>query len=240
MPDKASQTLAKIVSKAKTLVDEKQDKAIAQIKKKLLGVEYKILTPSTIGSKLTGYLYTTPYQFGMNARSIGTSETNRIGSKFRDMFLKMNVQIRAVSDMGEKGTTRILIVLFKQNNGATTIPLDGSHSADTYAQGLFNNYTVGSTTQMNTEFLFNETIEWANRFKVIYDKSFTLNTAADGLVKTLKIRRKLDYTVDYSNDNDGDMEDVAKNGLYFIALTDAVASGNQILSWDYMIKGRDM
>ncbi|AXH74247.1 MAG: hypothetical protein [Cressdnaviricota sp.] len=226
------------VTMGKKSIDAIQSKDIAILKKKVKSIKPKVLTPAAVIAN-SSIIYSSPYILGLNPLSLGTGETNRVGSKAKMEYLKMGLAFQSTADLGNKGSVRVLIVQQKQNRGNTTVLLDGSHSADTYGLGLFNNYASGSSAYNNTNWLFNETIDFSNLYKIIYDTNFYLDVGTHGLTHVIKINKKLGFVTDYSYDNDGDMEDILYNGLYLIVLVDSINASVISLRTDYMLTFTD-
>lgn len=166
----------------------------------------------------------------INGITLGTQQGQRVGNRIR---LKRAVGRVNFSQSGAAATlapnsVRLLVVLDKQPNGA----------APSYTQ-LFTNTTAGE------EYLSAINVDGEKRYKVLYDKLFTLqvhggstNTPEE---KTVRINIPLHKVITVYNGTGSTVAAVNTNALHFMYLSDtsSAAANPVVISAQWEIRYED-
>jgi len=136
----------------------------------------------------------------LNGLVPGTGATERIGQKITIRSLELRAYNYVTPATGEDQLHRMLIVLDRQTNAAALTIAGVLQSANVYSPRNLQN---------------------RKRFKILYDKMFNLNAAAEpGSRRALKMYMKLRRPIiaDYNTGNAGTVADIVTNSLYLINL----------------------
>lgn len=223
-------------------VDSMQNKAITnlsnRIKKIGSAIELKILqnyqssynNPNTLLTTTWNYL--NPVNYLLNGSIQGSSNVTRNGDKIRMTSMHVSGQIYQTSGgtvLGINTPVRIVIFIYKRPRGTSpVITQSGSTSGST---ALFYNVGGGAPTTYQ-QYDVGVNTSMYESYKILYDKVYKLKTDVGALTPStdaptsvnpyinFNIKKKLNYTADYSRSNSGTYLDIEANAVYILFITD--------------------
>lgn len=153
----------------------------------------------------------------MNAMPQGDNEVNfRQGDKAKFGYLNMNIEFFRTNTVA-RGPTFVRVLLIREKT---------SLGSDLALAQYFNATTpqIGDIRNIDTRD--------HNRFVTYYDKTFQLGGWITSTVSTalynqgasskkhINIKKKLNFTTDYSRGTGGTISDIDTNGLFLVCITD--------------------
>jgi len=171
----------------------------------------------------------------LNAMAQGDGAQTRDGRRviMHSVHVKARVLYRATQDTAvSSGTVRFALVLDSQTNGAQL-----------NAEDVFEDPATGIDTNAFRK------IEWGQRFKVLADKTLSLEPKGMGLLTTttlwstgalrqIKINKKLGIPVNYSGTT-GVIGSVADYSLHVLCWVDSTVQGSLTLTYAARIRFTD-
>jgi len=211
----------KAVPFANKKVDANQNKRIEGLEKKFKKLD-KEIESKTIDKSTNAIMNSEGTSlFLLNNLAQGTTSGTRVGDEIRMTSMQIRGWIQPISSELGVHLDRLLIVLDKQSNGAAPVLANVLKSVSTTVIDPYNKAYV------------------PERFKILYDKTWTLNPKAvsvfnpsDGITsayapftipfkKTILLNKKADYGL--SNNNN--ITDISSGSIYaFLLSTEADAS----------------
>lgn len=157
-----------------------------------------------IDTAVFGTITTTATVFPLTAISQGDTDTSRTGDKvtLKSFLMRLNITPNATAGIN---FLRILALIDKQNNAV----------APTAAQILQNSTTTYSP--LNDD--------WGKRFKVFYDRTFTVDTDATGGQVEKTYRKLRNVVIEYPGT--GTVPNT--NGVYILMLADQPTDGPAVI-----------
>lgn len=181
---------------AKTVKEWELTRLRKQVKRMMPKPEWKYADIITTGTTIT----TTATITNLIPLAQGSSDDDRQGDKvtWRSLFHRMSVTPNATAGVN---FLRVMIIQDKQNNG--TAP------------------TAAQIFQTSTNYLSPLNDDFGKRFKVLFDRTYTVDTDANG-AQVDKIYRKLRIVTEYA----GAGSVVPNtNGIYLVQLSDQATNG---------------
>lgn len=164
----------------------------------LINVEYKYLDVTAGSQNMTG----TPTIVLLNGCQTGDTATTRDGQS----ILLKSIYCQFMVYMDPSSTTynivRFMLVLDTQPNATVMSAAD-----------LFQNNTSGTNVVSPIN------INYGKRFKVLYDKRFSLN-ATQIREKVWKYFKRLKFHTKFNTGNAGTIADITSNALYLVFVND--------------------
>lgn len=233
---KGKKVSAKNIPRTGNKVDRAQTKVIQSLESKVKKIlpELKVLAPTSYTAK-SSVTIASPENRCINPLTLGTGAFQRVGGKVRFVRLVGKYQIRDTAGLGSTSSTRVMIVVQKRNNAATTCDLNGNFDAGT---GIANSgllYHGDGTTIPGTNSIYNPMGNiLKNNFRVLYDKTHVCNVVV-GYATNRTFNIRLNFVTDYSANDQGTAVDILTNALYFVCISDSTTTNAIVLSYNYAL-----
>lgn len=207
--------------------DAEQSKKIARLEKKItslsMTVESKYLSQSV--NTYTNYQNGTPAIVLLNGMTQGVTGQTRVGNNVK--FISIDLKINCAY-----GPT----VLDKQNNSIRCILV---REKPALGQAIsFTSMFDTSPTYTFTQFENNDR-DWKERFHILYDQTFLVNSQLFITEKNIRIKRKLGFVTSYARGNAGTIADIDTNSLYLLMIADSTTALSQYYRYGCQIEYQD-
>lgn len=164
-------------------------------------IEDKVITYGL--TTLTGIQQTVPYTQLLNPLAQGTTDSTRLGKEVTYKMIDLRIYLGiATNAFRAQSVFRVILVKERPSLGGS----------------LSLNSLLGTNTPQSISVYNFDNRDWKSRFTVYYDQVHRV----DGIVfsKSLRIKKKLNFTTNYARGNAGDVTDIDSNSLWLVILTD--------------------
>lgn len=190
----------------KTNKDAQQDREINSIKRKVSmlkpELKYNTVNFGTPGTG-AGIDQTVPLKYLLNGMVQGSAMGQRDGNKFRSKYLELRCTAFYVGGSQSIAQLRCVIYIDKSPRGSSR-------------------RLMGSSTPY-TDSIYEFSDRNHDNFKVLFDKTYQLDSAGSGTNGVNIIcKKKLNFVSDCSRSNNGDITDFETGALYVLFFTNAV------------------
>nr|UOF76862.1 capsid protein [Cressdnaviricota sp.]UOF79568.1 capsid protein [Cressdnaviricota sp.] len=213
---------------AKTKKDKQQDKAIAKLKNVIQSnIKY---VQGVLGE--TAVVNASPVLSLLNGIAQGDTNLTREATKVN--WRNMTIRIQLFTDASWVVTDMVRVMIVRETTAL------GS------AVGMSQLMQSSTPVAVHGR---NITTRDPRRFKILYDKAFTMGTPAQGVGllngnnpsdRFITLKKKLGFTTSYDRGSDATISSIEINSLYLIVFTDATTADSLYVNAGWTLEGYDI
>lgn len=170
---------------------------------------------SNFGTPGTGLLFdnANPINVLLNGLPVGADQSQRLGSKIRNRFLEFRCLLEYINGTQSQSNVRVVIYIDKMPRGQMRRIMG---SSTPYTSSMY-------------EFVDRD----HNAFKVLFDKTYKVESGGSGITSANVIcKKKLNFVTDCSRNNGNTITAFEQGALYVKIFTDN-GLGNSIRCWGH-------